>query len=652
MAGEFYLSNELFNIRENFKNDIKIDESKIRPFILSSWKRCKKNKSKQIAEQPVSAEFLEQALKRNAILLESAVPIMEKLLPSIQASHSVIGLADDTGLILHVVGEKQDIEALSVFRKGYIASEETSGTNGIGTGLIEKKPLEILGAEHYYGTATNWCCSSAPIYNDTDFVGVLNISINVLKHHHHSLGLVESAAYAISEQLRLLLLVQEQKVILELLDEGVIILNSEDTLRAINNKAKQMLEVNKSATDFEIGTPFFDFVLESKELLSMLRATYKINDREMTLSLKHGTYQFAVSSSPIKEGGTVLTLRSIKRMREYATRIMSSNAAYSFENIIGESTAIREVIRIAKLASQSDITTLILGESGTGKELFAQAIHNASSQCNGPFVVINCGAIPRTLLESELFGYEDGAFTGAKKQGKPGKFELADGGTVFLDEIGELPLDAQVSLLRLLQEGEIIRVGGTTAKHVNIRILAATNRNLEEAVQQKTFRHDLFYRLNVLSFTIPPLRERKIDIRLLSTFFLDKFAQALGKEYVQFSEETLEILSLYSWPGNVRELENVIERTINISHAPIIQPSDLPVHILQNKSVAGNAPLAFINENQNVLKNKEMETIMEMLRSTQGNMRLAAQELGISRCVLYRKLNKYGLSPNMWRNKD
>lgn len=209
-----------------------------------------------------------------------------------------------------------------------------------------------------------------------------------------------------------------------------------------------------------------------------------------------------------------------------------------------------------------------------------------------------------------------------------------------------------MSLLRLLQEGEIVRVGGTTAKHVNIRILAATNRNLEEAVQQRTFRHDLFYRLNVLSFTIPPLRERKTDIRLLSTFFLEKFAHALGREDVQFSEETLEILSLYSWPGNVRELENVIERTINISLSSIIQPSDLPVHILQNKSVSGNTPLAFINENQNVLKKREMETIMEMLRYTQGNMRLTAQELGLSKCVLYRKLKKYGLSPDMWRNKE
>lgn len=652
MSSEFAFTENLLDVREHFKNGIAIDESKIRPFILASWQRCKNSPYAHPNETPVSADELEKALARNAVLLESAVPIMEKLLPSIRASHSVIGLADETGLILHVVGGKQDVEALSVFQKGYYATEETSGTNGIGTGLIEKKPLEIFGAEHYYGTATNWCCSSAPIYNDTNFVGVLNISISTEKHHHHSLGLVEAAAYAISEQLRLRLLVKEQHAMLELLDEGVIILNSEDKLRAMNNKAKQMLEVYKSPNGFETGTSIFDFVSVSKELLSMLRADHKINDREISFSLEHGIYQFAVSSSPIKEGGVILTLRSIKRMREYATRMMSSNAAYSFENIVGESTAIREVIRIAKLASQSEITTLILGESGTGKELFAQAIHNASNQSNGPFVVINCGAIPRTLLESELFGYEDGAFTGAKKQGKPGKFELADGGTVFLDEIGELPLDAQTSLLRLLQEGEIVRVGGTTAKHVNIRVLAATNRNLEEAVRQKTFRHDLFYRLNVLSFTIPPLKERKTDIRLLSKFFLEKFAHALGKHNASFSEEALEILSLYSWPGNVRELENVIERTINISVSSVIQPSDLPAHILQNRYVTGTEPSMLLNERQNILRSKEMETIMEMLRHTQGNMRLAAQELGISRCVLYRKLNKYGLSPDMWRSKE
>ncbi len=652
MPGDTHPCDSMLALREAFKRHEPIDTSLVRPFILESWKRCRACEDLRRAEIPVSPEVLDGALKRNRELLESAVPIMEKLFSSISAAHSVIGLADSSGLILHIVGHEEDINALSVFQKGLFSTEEHAGTNGIGTGLIERRPIEIIGAEHYYGKATNWCCCSAPIFNESDLVGILNISISAQNHHHHTIGLVEAAAYAVSEQLRLRLLLKEQNAMLEFLDEGVLILDSEARIRAMNNRARTMLGLDtKSGQGSSSGTSIYDLIFSRDVLEGMLSARRRINDREVSLRLVHGTFQYSVSCAPIEDGGSIITLRSVKRMREYATRVMSSGAAYSFENIVGESTAIREVVRLARRASQSDITTLILGESGTGKELFAQSIHNASARKNGPFVVVNCGAIPRTLLESELFGYEDGAFTGARKQGKPGKFELADGGTVFLDEIGELPLDAQASLLRLLQESEVVRVGGTTAKHINIRVVAATNRNLEEAVRQKTFRNDLYYRLNVLSITIPPLRDRKTDIRLLSTFFLEKFSRALGRPEARFTEEVLEALSLYHWPGNVRELENVIERTINISSSSLIRISDLPAHILQSHALEGPVSFALPSGKSNRLKVQEMETIMEMLRQTQGNMRLAAQELGIARCVLYRKVKQMGMSPDMWRNK-
>ena len=651
MPGERHPHDNMLELREAFKQYAHIDTSLVRPFILESWKRCRLSSTHRKEEVPVSAEELNAALRRNRELLESSVPIMEKLFSSISAAHSVIGLADNSGLILHIVGHEEDINALSVFQKGLYATEEHSGTNGIGTGLIERRPIEIIGAEHYYGNATDWCCCSAPIFNENDLVGILNISISAQNHHHHTIGLVEAAAYAVSEQIRLRLLLKEQNAMLEFLDEGVLILDSEDRIRAMNNKARTMLGLGTpSGQNNSSGMSIHDLIPPSEGLSSMLSARHRINDREVSLHLPHGLFQYAVSYAPIQDGGAIITLRSVKRMREYATRMMSSGAAYSFENIVGESTAIREVVRLARRASQSDITTLILGESGTGKELFAQSIHNASSRRNGPFVVVNCGAIPRTLLESELFGYEDGAFTGARKQGKPGKFELADGGTVFLDEIGELPLDAQASLLRLLQENEVVRVGGTTAKHIDIRVVAATNRNLEEAVRQQTFRNDLYYRLNVLSITIPPLRDRKTDIRLLSNFFLEKFSRALGRPDARFTEEVLEALSLYHWPGNVRELENVIERTINISTSPVIQISDLPAHILQSRENETTSPILCLPRS-NLLKSQEMETIMEVLRQTQGNMRLAAHELGIARCVLYRKVKQMGMTPDMWRKK-
>ncbi len=632
--------NELKTIRDDFRNHIPIDESKVSPFILRSWQRCRTS-MREAPQAPVADEVLRDALARSHELLESAVPIMEKLFSSISAAHSVIGLADDTGLILHVVGHPADISGLTVYQRGYFATEESSGTNGLGTGIIERRSIEILGAEHYLDHATNWSCCSTPIYNENDFVGVLNISIDALNYHLHTTGLVEAAAYAISEQLRLRTLLKEQNAMLEFLDEGIIILDAEHRVRSMNSRARSMLELQ----EIRPGVNIREIVQACPVLDEMLASSRRINDQEATLKLAHGSSSYALSSSPIQDGGFILTLRGIKRMREYAMRMLSSGAAYSFENIVGESTAIREVIRLAQLASQSDITTLISGESGTGKELFAQSIHNASSRSDGPFVAVNCGAIPRALLESELFGYEDGAFTGARRQGKPGKFELADGGTVFLDEVGELPLDAQASLLRCLQENEVVRVGGTRTRHINIRIVAATNRDLEEAVRQKNFRNDLYYRLNVLTITVPPLRDRKSDIRLISQFFLDKFSRALGRSGARFTEEALEALSLYHWPGNIRELENTIERTINISTSPVIQLADLPAHFLSCLSGMSPPKPARLDAKTNILKAREMEAIIEMLQQTRGNVRQAALNLGIARCVLYRKIKQMGLTP-------
>ncbi len=225
-----------------------------------------------------------------------------------------------------------------------------------------------------------------------------------------------------------------------------------------------------------------------------------------------------------REACVVLTFREARRMRGFAARVAGSKAVYTFDRILGDSPPLMEVIDQAKTIARGNTTVLILGESGTGKELFAQSIHNASSRASRPFVAVNCGALPRNLVESELFGYEDGAFTGASRTGKPGKFELADGGTIFLDELGEMPMDAQVSLLRLLQNGEVTRIGGKSSRTVSVRVIAATNKNLEEAVRQHTFREDLYYRLNVFTLVLPPLRSRMSDIELLAEHFLLKFA--------------------------------------------------------------------------------------------------------------------------------
>lgn len=317
-------------------------------------------------------------------------------------------------------------------------------------------------------------------------------------------------------------------------------------------------------------------------------------------------------------------------------------ANYSFDNIIGISKKALEVKRICKLLAKTDSTVLIVGESGTGKEIHASAIHNASKRSGGPFIKINCGAIPSNLIESELFGYDEGAFTGAKKGGKKGKFELAHGGTIFLDEIGEMPLDMQVRLLRVIQEKEVERIGGNTLKKIDIRIIAATNIDLEEAVEQGKFRRDLYYRLNVMKVEIPPLRERKEDIELLADSLRVKVANKLGIYVEGISKRAVDILKGYNWPGNIRELENVIERAINLldSESLIIEPKHLPKSIVKNKYKNTFHEERKLSE---IIENVEKRTIERCLKENKWNKNKVAKILGISRANLYNKIEKYNI---------
>ena len=292
-----------------------------------------------------------------------------------------------------------------------------------------------------------------------------------------------------------------------------------------------------------------------------------------------------------------------------------------------------------KRVANTDSTILIRGETGTGKSLFARAVHEQSHRRNKPFVTVNCAAIPAPLIESELFGYEEGAFTGARKGGKPGKFELAHEGTLFLDEIGDMPLDSQTKLLQVLETKRIERVGGITPRGIDVRIIAATNRDLEKLIETGAFRKDLFYRINVIPFTIPPLRERKEDISLLMNYFLDLYTVQLNKPVRPFGEQAREILSVYPWPGNARELANAVEYAVNIETGKEITPGSLPAKILdyqENEDPQAPFSLAFL----------EKKVIARALRkygqSTEGK-EMAASAMGISRATLYRKLKQYGM---------
>lgn len=310
---------------------------------------------------------------------------------------------------------------------------------------------------------------------------------------------------------------------------------------------------------------------------------------------------------------------------------------YSFENILGASKIIENIKKIAKKAAANDFTVLLTGETGTGKEIFANAIHYASRRKNKPLIRINCAAIPHDLFESELFGYVEGAFTGAKRGGKKGKMELANGGTLFLDEIGDMPMFMQVKLLRVLQERELERVGGEKTIPIDIRVIAATNKNLLDEIEQRRFRADLYYRLNVISIAIPPLRERREDIKI----FICKFLETINRQYftnVSLSQEAEETLTSYTWPGNVRELKNTIERAYTLSNNNIILNAHLPSHIFSKSKLKNTSNGQSLNEMMSLI---EKELLIEAIEKNNKNMRKTAQSLGIHRSTLYKKIEQY-----------
>lgn len=344
-------------------------------------------------------------------------------------------------------------------------------------------------------------------------------------------------------------------------------------------------------------------------------------------------------------------ISQLQKKVHFHTEELSSEttARYTFDNIIGDSLSTQSTIKMAQKAARTDSSVLITGESGTGKELFAHAVHNASPRRSRPFIMLNCAAIPSELLESELFGYEQGAFTGANRQGKKGKFELADTGTIFLDEIGDMPLEMQAKLLRVLQEKELDRVGSNAPIRIDVRVIAATNYDIEQRITQGNFRSDLYYRLNVMRLNMTPLRERKEEIPEIADEILRKLTHRMGLIVYGFTPEAIESLKGYDWPGNVRELENILERSLNLLEDDLfIKPSLFPEFIAPGIApipVPVSLPASHETARlQDATVSLEIEMILKALKETGGNKKKAATLLGISRAGLYKKLEQHCLT--------
>ena len=618
------------------------DEARLRvvkPELPEGWRKSLTARAAGCgSEDALPPSGLNTVLEANHEVLQAAVPIMKEYEQCFMRERGLLALLSPDGVLLHGTGDAALAESAG-FRPGTVLP-----------GTVRPEAVSEKGRGE--DASARWGCWIEPLRGGKRrIMGFLALLLPRAACHAATPALLHAIAANINNQHHVHDLLSDQSAVLELLTDGVVILDRRGGIKAANAHARRMLDI-PGEENTSLG-PISDFVRDGAPFMQILGQKRTVMDEEATLRVGNAQKRYILSASFIPEDkGVVCTLAETARMQKFAVRTAGSKAIYRFSDILGESDVIVNAVQLARVAAQSDITTLLLGESGTGKELFAHAIHNGSARKSGPFVVVNCGALPRDLVQSELFGYEAGAFTGAAKNGKPGKFELADGGTIFLDEIGEMPMEAQTNLLRLIQNKEVARVGGTTTKSVDVRIVAATNRNLSEAVARGTFRSDLFYRLSVLVINIPALRSRSSDIAALAAHFLRKYASALNRPITGFAPEALQALRHYSWPGNIRELENIIERAVNVAKSSLIAASDLPDFLSLRQEIPredqSSPEDAYTGDN---LYMQECRAIINTLSRCNGNIRLAAQELGIARSALYGKLTRFGIDYAKFRNR-
>ncbi|HWQ79432.1 MAG TPA: sigma 54-interacting transcriptional regulator [Anaerovoracaceae bacterium] len=638
----------------------------VRPFIYESWKRSKvKNVFPlEVKDKKLSPDELRYTFKRNEVLMSVAHSYVENLYSYVKGSNFIIALTDNHGYVLDLVGQDPDIQ-LQAKRSGLAVgcnrNEEYSGTNGIGTCLVTGQPVQIWGNEHYIKPHHSYVCSAAPIRNQYGtIIGCLDIVGPVGAVTPHTLAMVCAAVDGIEKEIKMretyekISITNNQLVsTIQSISSGIVMIDNMGIITQHNNRAIQFLKLPNKKYENENLANILDLKYGLHKLLDL---RHDFNNKEVSLVNHLGvTLHLSLSAKVIyntqhEKINTVIIIEEQQRIHKMVSKMSGFTARFTFDSIIGTSEEMMHVIEVAKMAAQSDSNVLILGESGTGKELLAQSIHNASDRANGPFIAINCGSLPKGLIESELFGYESGAFTGASKDGQPGKFELASGGTIFLDEIGDMALELQATLLRVIQTREVVRIGGRQPKKIDVRIMSATNVNLLESVQSKSFRSDLYYRLNVLSILIPPLRKRKADIPVLIDHFIRVYNQSMGKRVSELTPESYNRVINYNWPGNVRELENTIERALNLTQDDIISEDELPQEILhkkQHETVQDNQP--YKHPDAAGVRNKEAFRIISALEQEAGNITNASAILGIPKRTLYRKLGKYNIDVNDYR---
>jgi sigma-54 dependent transcriptional regulator, acetoin dehydrogenase operon transcriptional activator AcoR len=570
-----------------------------------SWKRCQNfglSPLDPIDDSILTGSALQEVLTENQSIIRHATLILENLYPAIHSKELVTVIVDRNGTIIHKVGHLDSNEMIDYLTVGSNWSEERKGTNAMGLAIYEKKPI-ITHAEHHFYVKNHFLtCAASPIYSPTgELIGAINISAKKEMYHPFTISLTTMMAESLQTRLLLdqtkqekVLALKELELTSNLSTVPLLTLDRENTIIRANQTARFILGEDCIGNEFHVAKGY------SVEVIS--DQTQKV-------------YR------------SVVSLNKANKKEETEKKL------YSTSDIIGSCPKIEKVRNMITKAAVFDYPVIIYGKSGTGKELIAQSLHSHGSH-GKPFVAVNCSAIPENLIESELFGYEKGAFTGANHKGSLGKFEAANGGTIFLDEIGDMSLKVQAALLRVLQERIVTRVGGVKVIPINTRVIAATNKNLREEIQAGRFREDLYYRLKGIFITLPPLKDRT-DILELTEHFINTLNQS-----VSLSDEAKQKILAYHWPGNIRELKSVLTQASFLAAGNEIKADDLHFEDVYEQQTQ---QLAIIEKKPSSLGQTEKEAITQALTSAGWNISQAARILKISRNTLYLKMREYGL---------
>ncbi len=626
----------------------------LRYLIDVSWQRCLRaqvDPRRVEAPPPLPDETLHSLREAYGELLTSSAPVMAHARNFLAETGTMMALTDPSGMILTLEGDPATIAAAENIHllPGANWNEVICGTNAIGTALEIGQPVQIHSAEHYCAGIKRWTCSATVIRHphDGEILGVIDVSGLSESYNRHSLALVVTTASRIENRLA----TREMERRYRLLEccikqlsgdpsEGVVVFDRRGYPAKGNDKAEVALTVRGSG-----------FSLSSPRRIPALAVNAA--DAPGAIGRDLPAWMRPEWLVPVIDKGerigTLLTIPLPRRCgvgpgtpsRPCAAQA-PIEAETRFAGLIGSDPSLLESAHKARQLAKSNVPVLLLGETGAGKELFAQGIHQSSRAKDGPFVALNCGGLSRELLASELFGYTDGAFTGARRGGMIGKIEAANGGTLFLDEIGEMPLDLQPHFLRVLEQGEIYRLGENSPRKTDFRLVAATHRDLRGDVSAGRFRMDLFYRVAVTSVRVPPLRDRKGDIRILAEHFMERFAREHSLGAVYLEEAVVACLEAYGWPGNVRELRNVIESVLLMSHGECLGIDTLPAEIQKLASAGCGQPADKVTQPQRTtLEASEEQLIRDAIGAARGNLALAARSLGIAKSTLYLKVKKY-----------